>query len=192
MVRNRFLRNEGVAIRRDGVDARYEGDRAAGTPEWMESAAMVEIKEAEAIHAQALSELTERCRSAYLLVHEEKMLYRDVATKLGISIGLVANHVRNAQLHLAARILGPGMPSWSTLRAAHPRPRRRAPMTIEPPRRRVTSAPPARAMLKGARPTAKPARPKQIYAEPTATNSRRMAIVAEPTPTYEKASPTFG
>ena len=192
MVRHRLIRNEDVANGRGGVDARYEEDRADGPPAWMDPAAMVEMKEAETIRERALADLSERCRAAYLLVREEEAPYRDVAAKLGISVGLVAYYVRNAERHLASRVLDRRVPSPSSRSVDHRSAAGRRPASGEAPRRRVPSAPHAGAIVKTTRATVKVARPRQMVSETRLIHARSTAKVAEPKPNYEKASPTVG
>jgi DNA-binding CsgD family transcriptional regulator len=191
MVRNRLIRNTQVASGRGGVDALYEEDRADGTPVWMNPEAMVEMSGAETVREQALAELTEPCRTAYLLVREKVMTYRDVAAKLDISVGTVANYVKNAEQHLASRMLGRRVTSRLPRRVGHRAvaPRRRA--SGEAPPRRVVSAAHAGATVRSTRTTVKLSQPRQMHAEATALHSRPIANVAEPTSNYERARPPF-
>lgn len=192
IVRRRWMRSLYAGSVRGAIDAQHLQDREDCTPVWMDPEAMLEMSEAETLRATALAELPEGCRTAYLLVREEGATYRDVAAELGISIGLVAHYMRNAERHLISRVLGRRMPLQSSLRVRHRAPARRRLETSEEPRRRVSSARHAGANGTTAGSTVKSARPRQIYAEKSANNARTTANVAEPTPTYEKASSTFG
>lgn len=86
-------------------EEQFMAERSARCPEWMDPARRFEEREEVLIRAQALEELPEKCRSAYLLVREEGVTRREVARRLGISFGLVVNHVARAERQLADRLI---------------------------------------------------------------------------------------
>ena len=192
MVRRRWIRNMINAKCRGAADARHLANQNDYEPEWMDSDMMLELSEAETVRAQALAELPERCCTAYLLVREEKATYRDVAAGLGISIGLVANYVKNAERHLTARVLGRRTLSLSSLRSNHRSPDGRRSVAGEAPRRRVVRAGDGGETATTVRATVTSARTRQIFAEMTPNGERTTANVDETTATVEQASPNFG
>lgn len=119
-------------------EEQFMAERTARCPAWMNPAHEVEQREEEVTRAQALEELPEKCRNAFLLVREHGVTHRAVARRLGISLGLVVKHVARAERHLADRLIHvrtwnatpPTMrkPSWGD---AHRPRRRRAPVPGE-------------------------------------------------------------
>ena len=116
----------GRSAPRRGWESQFVAERAAQTPVWMDPAAVVDEGDDEAFRERVLSELPARSRDAFLLVREQGASYLAVADRLGMSAGTVAAHVRRAEHHLAARLLGRrlplGPPPSMTARGRHPSP----------------------------------------------------------------------
>jgi RNA polymerase sigma-70 factor (ECF subfamily) len=105
MTRHKLLTLKVKKKNRKEREEQFMAERSARCPEWMNPARGCEQREEELIRAQALEELPENCRSAFLLVRDEGATRREVARRLGISFGLVVNHVARAERHLADRLI---------------------------------------------------------------------------------------
>ena len=192
MVRRKFMWGLRGASGRKARDAQHLDERTACPPMWMDPAVTLEMKEAEALRAQALAELPERCRAAFLLVRNEGVTHREVAARLGISLRLVASHVVNAERHLASRVLDAGAPTKAPPSMGR-RPRRRRLATrgeVRP--REVVRARRDGSTPNGTCPSVNAARTRQVLAETSLTYGRTTAIVDETTPTFEQASSISG
>jgi RNA polymerase sigma factor (sigma-70 family) len=106
MVRNKSLDARRRAAHRRALGPQYGAERDEAPPSWMQPDALLEERENEIRLRRALGELPAQCRAAFVLVRTEEATYREAAKQLGISVGLLAKHVRNAERHLAARLLG--------------------------------------------------------------------------------------
>jgi RNA polymerase sigma-70 factor (ECF subfamily) len=86
-------------------EAQYIEELNRQTPEWMDPAHRCEQQDEELRRTQALEELPEACRSAFLLVREQRTTHREAARRLGLSKALVTKHVARAEKHLADHLL---------------------------------------------------------------------------------------
>lgn len=105
MTRNKLSTLKEKKKHRKEREEQFMAERSARCPEWMDPARRFEEREEVLIRARALEELPKKCRSAYLLVREDGVTRREVARRLGISFGLVVNHVARAERHLADRLI---------------------------------------------------------------------------------------
>jgi len=105
MTRNKLSTLKERKKNRREREEQFMAERSARCPEWMNPVRGCEQREEERIRAQALEELPLKCRSAFLLVRDGGVSRREAARKLGISFGLVVNHVARAERHLADRLI---------------------------------------------------------------------------------------
>ncbi|BBK34885.1 RNA polymerase sigma-70 factor (ECF subfamily) [Stella humosa] len=99
-------------LRRDRLELRH----GAGLPLPLEQPGtepgpdrVVAAREEMAILRQAIQELPERCRDAFLLYRGEGLTMRETALRLGISEKTVEKHVAKAMLHCRRRLAEAGI-----------------------------------------------------------------------------------
>ena len=101
MTRNKLSTLKVKKKNRREREEQFMAERSACCPEWMNPARGWEQQEEELIRSQALEELPLKCRSAFLLVRDGGVSRREAGRKVGVSFGLVVNHVARAERHLA-------------------------------------------------------------------------------------------
>ena len=64
----------------------------------------IEARELDVAIRQAVSELPDRCREAFVLTRQHELSYAEVAGIMGTSVRTVENHVAKARAHLRVRL----------------------------------------------------------------------------------------
>ena len=95
--------------RRGERSAVHLGTSKASPPSWMQPDLALEELEYTALHTTVLGVLPDGCRRVFVMVREEGMAYRAVATPLGVSCATVCAHVVRAQSKLRIQLLESGI-----------------------------------------------------------------------------------
>lgn len=97
------------AQRRDVREREHHREVQESVHAWMSPSLAQESRELDALHEQAVAELPEACRRAYVMVRDEDLSYDVVATRLGVTRRAVAGHVVRAQQRLTRSLRAHGV-----------------------------------------------------------------------------------
>lgn len=102
-----FIFNRNERRRRIGADAHIstedasEADMACQAPS---PERIAQSRQELAIVESAIGELKPKCRAAFLMVRFEGRSYKDAAARLGLSVKSIEYYMREALLHIRARV----------------------------------------------------------------------------------------